>query len=69
MDKEEINSKIQLFQKKAEKLQAEKLGEKANQRHNNIILWIFLIVYCSPIVAVIIALLVSFFDWLWHCLF
>ena len=69
MDKEEINSKIKLFQKKADKLQAEKLGEKANQRHNNIILWIFLIVYCSPIVAVIIALLVSFFDWLWHRVF
>ena len=69
MDKEEINSKIKLFRKKADKLQAEKLREKANQRHKNIILWIFLIVYCSPIVAAIIAFLVLFFDWLWHRLF
>ena len=69
MDKEEINSKIKLFRKKAEKLQSEQLREKANQRHKNIILWIFLIVYCSPIVAAIIAFLVLFFDWLWHRLF
>ena len=69
MDKEEINSKIKLFRKKAEKLQSEQLREKANQRHKNIILWIFLIVYCSPIVAFIIELLVLFFDWLWHRLF
>ncbi|MBR2888015.1 MAG: hypothetical protein IKB95_07290, partial [Bacteroidales bacterium] len=69
IDKEEINSKIQLFLKKSEKLQSEQLREKAKKRRNKIFRWIFLIVYCSPIVAAIIAFLVLFFDWLWHRLF
>ena len=69
IDKEEINSKIQLFLKKSEKLQAEQLREKAKKRRNEMFLRIFLIVYCSPMVVAIIGLLVLFFYWLWHRLF
>ena len=65
MDKEEINSKIKLFRKKAEKLQAEKLREKANQRFNNIIEYIIVTISFAPFFwGIGLSVLLLLYEWL-----
>lgn len=65
MDKEEINSKIKLFRKKAEKLQSEQLREKANQRFNNIIMYIIVTINIAPFFWGIAILVLSLlYEWL-----
>ena len=65
MDKEEINSKIKLFQKKADKLQAEKSKENANQRFNNIIMYIIVTINIAPFFWGIAILVLSLlYEWL-----
>ena len=65
MDKEEINSKIKLFPKKAEKLQAEKSKENANQRFNNIIMYIIVTINIAPFFWGIAILVLSLlYEWL-----
>lgn len=65
MDKEEINSKIKLFRKKAEKLQSEQLREKANQRFNNIIEYIIVTISFAPFFwGIGLSVLLLLYEWL-----
>ena len=65
IDKEEINSKIKLFLKKAEKLQSEQLREKANQRFNNIIMYIIVTISFAPFFwGIGLSVILLLYEWL-----
>ena len=65
IDKEEINSKIKLFLKKSEKLQSEQLREKANQRFNNIIMYIIVTINIAPFFwGIGLSVLLLLYEWL-----